>query len=158
MRKCCPACCGIGSHLARKWVRDDSGVSIYKNISVRRACGVCGGTGRIEGSETLHTHFCNTRGVRRVALPGVGSPPKPLERGLGYFLFIVLVSYAWFLVVKEHNGAGVWPKIAITLAASLTLLAVLRRFPATSRSLRWGTLAFFLIVVCGGVALEIVRH
>lgn len=158
VRKCCPACCGIGSHLAREWVRDDSGVSIYKKISVRKTCEVCDGAGRIEESETLHTHFCNTRTVRRIALPGIESPPKPVERALGYFLFLALVSYAWFLLFKGHDGIDVWPKIAVALGASIILLTVLRRFSATSRFLRWCTLAFFLMIVCGGVALEIVRR
>ena len=158
VRKCCPACCGIGSHLSREWVRDDSGVSIYKKVSVRKTCEVCDGTGRIE-EETgkLHTHFCNTRAIRRRTLPGVEIPPKPVERALGYLLFVALVGYAWFLLFKGHDGVDVWPKVAGALAASVTLLAVLRRFSATSRFLRWCTLAFFLMIVCGGVALEIVR-
>lgn len=158
VRKCCPACCGIGSHLAREWVRDDSGVSIYKKVSVRKACEVCDGTGRIEEPERLHTHFCNTRAVPRIAHPGVEIPPKPLERALGYFLFLSLVSYAWFLLFKGHDDIDIWPKIAAALAAPVMLLAVLRRFSVTTRLLRWCTLAFFLMILCGGVALEIVRY
>lgn len=157
VRKCCPACCGIGSHLAREWVRDDSGVSIYKKISVRRACEICEGTGRIlEEEGKLHTHFCNTRSIRRRTLPGVETP-NSLERAIGYFLFIALGGYAWFVLFNGHDGVDVWPKIAVAIAASVTLLAVLRRFSAASRPLRWATLAFFLMIVCGGVALEIVR-
>ncbi len=157
VRKCCPTCCGIGSYLARDWVRDDSGVSIYKKISVRRTCEICGGSGRIGASEKLHTHYCNTQAIPRRVLPGVETPPKPVERALGYLLFIALVGYAWFVLFKGHDGIDVWLKIAIALGASITLLMVLQRFSVTSRSLRWCTLAFFLMIVCGGVALELVR-
>lgn len=125
---------------------------------MRKTCEVCDGTGRIqEETGKLHTHYCNTRAIRRRTLPGVEIPPKPVERALGYLLFVALVGYAWFLLFKGHDGVDVWPKVAGALAASVTLLAVLRRFSATSRFLRWCTLAFFMLIVCGGVALEIVR-
>ncbi len=156
-RKCCPTCLGIASYLAREWVRDDSGVSIYKKASVRRTCKVCDGTGRIRESEKLHTHYCNTQAAQRQILPGFENPPKQVERTLGYLLVIALFSYAWFVLSKGRGEIDVWPKIAIALEASIVLLVVLRRFPATSRFLRWCTLAFFLMVVCGGFALEVVR-
>jgi hypothetical protein len=125
-------------------------LSIYKIASVRKTCEICNGRGRTGESEKLHTHSCNThscntRSFHPQILPGVGIPAKTAESVLGYLLF------------KSLDGVAAWPKIAIALAASLTLPTVLRRFSTTSRSLRWSTLAFFLMIVCGGVALEIVR-
>lgn len=156
--KCCPACCGIGSHLSLELVRDDSGVSIYRKVSVRRTCEVCHGTGRVqEEMVRLHTHFCNTQAMPRRKMPVGDAPPKPFERALGYFLLVAFFGYAWIMFFKGHDGVDLWPRIAIALAASFTLVAVLRRFSGTPRFLRWCTLALFLMMICGGVAFEIVR-
>ena len=156
VRKCCPACCGIGSYLGREWVRDDSGVSIYKKVSVRKTCELCEGTGRVMEAEELHTHFCNTRPVRRPAR--AEGMPMELERKVGYFLILALMGYATFVLAKGQHVEFSWPKISIALMASVILLFFLNHFTAATRFLRWCTLTFFLVIVCGGVFLEIARR
>jgi hypothetical protein len=66
-RKCCPACCGIGSYLGREWVRDESGLSIYTAAALRKSCEVCNGSGRVMEAGPPHAHFCSARTVRRPA-------------------------------------------------------------------------------------------
>ena len=123
---------------------------------MRKSCEVCHGTGRVQ--ETMvHTHFCNTRAIPRRNIPASDAPPKPVERALGYFLLVAFFGYAWIMFFKGHAGADLWPRIAVALAASVTLVAVLRRFSGTPRFLRWCTLALFLMMICGGVAFEIVK-
>lgn len=156
VRKCCPACCGIGSYLAREWVRDDSSVSIFKIRSVRRDCEICDGTGRVREPEKLHTHFCNTRIVRRPVRKAANS--ARLERALGYLISLALVGYAAYLLKKGSHGIAEWSKISIAIMASIVLLFILDHFSATTQFTRWFTLVIFLVVVFGGVALELVPH
>lgn len=156
VRKCCPACCGIGSYLGREWIRDGSGVSIYKKVSVRRTCELCEGSGRVVETEELHTHACDTRHVRRPVRAERMS--VELEQKLGYFIFLALVGYASFVWLTGHYAVSSWPKISIALMASVILLFFLNHFSAATRFLRWCTLAFFLMIVCGGVVLEFARR
>ncbi|MGL5017243.1 MAG: hypothetical protein ACRDBP_03850 [Luteolibacter sp.] len=146
------------SHLSLEFVRDESGVSIYRKVSVRKKCEVCRGTGRIRpGSERVHTHFCNTRAIHHREASGIETLPKSYEKALGYFLLVALLSYAWIMLFKGYDSVALWPRIGIALAASIALVGVLRRFSVTPRLLRWCTLVLVLTMVCGGVAFEIVR-
>ncbi|MGL4399364.1 MAG: hypothetical protein ACRCXD_05825 [Luteolibacter sp.] len=125
---------------------------------MRKSCEVCHGTGRMqEEPSQLHTHYCNTQAIPRRRASGGDAPPKPFERVLGYFLLVAFFGYAWIMFFKGHNEVELWPRIAVALAASVTLVAVLRRFSGTPRFLRWCTLALFLMMICGGVAFEIVK-
>ena len=77
---------------------------------------------------------------------------------LGYFLILALIGYASFLLFKGQSGVADWPKVTIALMASVILLFVLNHFPAATRFLRWCTLVFFLMIICGGLVLELARH
>lgn len=156
VRKCCPVCCGIGSYLGREWVRDDSGLSIFKKVSVRKTCELCDGTGRVAEDEKLHTHFCNARPIRRPVRTDAGA--LEIEQLIGYFLIAALLGYASFLLFRGRSGVSDWPKVTIALMASVILLFVLNHFPAATRFLRWSTLGFFLMIFCGGIVLEFTRH
>lgn len=155
VQECCPTCCGIGSYLGHKWVQDETGISIYTKVPVRKPCEACNGTGRLKAPEKLHTHFCNTRSIRRQ--PRTASISLELDQALGYLIFLALVGYASILFLKENFEAAGWIKIAIALEASIVLLFILKHFPVTTRVLRWSTLFVFLGIVCGGVALEYTR-
>lgn len=125
---------------------------------MRRSCEVCHGTGRIQEEEVpLYTHFCRIQAIPCRKIPGGNVPPKPFERALGYFLLVALFGYAWVMFFNGDDRVDLWPRIAIALAASVTLVAVLRRFSGTPRFLRWCTLGLFLMMICGGIAFEIVR-
>jgi hypothetical protein len=155
VQKSCPTCCGIGSYLGYKWVQDETGVSIYKKVPVRKSCEACNGTGRMKPAGKLHTHFCNTRSIRRPLR--TDSLSLELDQALGYLIFLALVGYASILFLKENFEAAGWIKIALALEGSIVLLFILKHFPVTTRVLRWTTLFVFLGIVCGGVALEYSR-
>lgn len=154
-QECCPTCCGIGSYLGQKWVQDETGISIYQKVSVRKPCEACKGTGRLGAPEELHTHFCNTHSIRRPARTGGIS--LELDQALGYLIFLALVGYASLLFVQENFESSGWIKIAIALEASIVLFFIVKHFPVSTRILRWSTLLIFLVIVCGGVALEYAR-
>jgi hypothetical protein len=103
----------------------------------------------------LHTHFCNTRSIRRPLR--TDSVSLELDQALGYLIFLALVGYASILFLKENFEAAGWIKIALALEGSIVLLFILKHFPVTTRVLRWTTLFVFLGIVCGGVALEYSR-
>lgn len=79
-----------------------------------------------------------------------------LEKALGYLISLALVCYAAFILRKGSHGIGGWSKIAVAITASIILLFVLDHFSATTHFIRWFTLVIFLVVVFGGVALELV--
>jgi hypothetical protein len=141
--------------LGREWIRDGTGVSIYKKVTVRKTCEVCDGTGRLMESELQHTHFCNTRPIRRQVK--AGPIPFRFDQTLGYMIFVALVGYATFLLFRENFAVSGWPKVTVAITASIILLFVINHFAAATRALRWSTLFFFLMIVCGGFALEFAR-
>ena len=155
VQKCCPACCGIGSYLRSKWVQDETGLSIYSRVSVRNPCEVCNGEGRLIEPEKSYTHYCNTRSIRQQ--PGFARIQLGLDQALGYLILTTLMGYASLLFVKGNFELSGWLKIAIALEASIVLLFILKHFPASTRVLRWSTLMVFLLIVCGGFALEYAR-
>lgn len=76
---------------------------------------------------------------------------------MGYLILITLIGYGSLLIVKGNFELSGWLKGAIALEASILLLFTLRHFPASTRVLRWSTLTVFLLIVCGGFALEYAR-
>lgn len=80
-----------------------------------------------------------------------------LDQALGYLILITLIGYASLLLVKGNFELSGWLKIAIALEAAIVLLFILKHFPASTRILRWCTLMVFLLIVCGGFALEYSR-
>ena len=154
VQKCCPTCFGIGSYFERTWSRDQTGVSIYKKISVRNHCEVCNGTGRLAVTKNLHAQFCNTQSS---SLP-VKALTKPLEidQVLGYLIFFSLLGYAALIFFQENSQTTSWSKIALTLEASIVLLFVLHYFSKATRFLRWSTLVFFLTSLCAAYTFEFI--
>jgi hypothetical protein len=137
-------------------VRDDSGLSIFKKVVVRKTCEFCDGTGRVDKDEKLHTYFCHTRPIRRPTR--IDGGVLEVEQWIGYLLIVALLGYASFLLIKGQSGVSDWPKVTVALMASVILLFVLNHFPAATRFLRWFTLMFFLMIFCGGLALEFALH
>lgn len=154
VQKCCPTCFGIGSYLGRTWSCDQTGVSLYKIISVRKHCEACNGTGRLAVTKNLHTQFCNTQS----SSTPVKTLTKPLEidQVIGYLIFFSLLGYAALIFLQENTQTTAWSKIALALEASIVLLFLLHYFSSATRVLRWSTLVFFLTFLGAAYTFEFI--
>ena len=92
--KCCPACLGIGSYLGTEWVRDDSGVSIYKTIVTRKRCEICGGPGRVPERSSVRTLFCATRGTKE--MEGLPRAAGRFLGGVVVMLVLLVLTVLWW--------------------------------------------------------------
>lgn len=154
VRKCCPACSGIGSYYGTEWVRDDSQTLMYKRLTVRKNCEICGGSGRVEEGQTLHTQRCVTHAAR--PLPRVRGEDEPahFDRVLAWSLSAALFGYLVFSLSKEPFLLAGWTRCGIALLAAVFLPWCLDRIAGSARGLRRVALLGFLVAVSGGIVFE----
>ena len=142
------------SHLGTEWVKDDSGVSMFRKITLRKPCEVCGGTGRISETETHLTQRCVTR--RPVARGRRGNPwwQANQDQLFGGLLALVVTAYVigQFLLKSDADSIGI--RIGMALGASLILFVMMRKSAGTIRFLRRISLLLLLVVMFGDLALE----
>ncbi|MES2438873.1 MAG: hypothetical protein V4584_07395 [Verrucomicrobiota bacterium] len=149
----CPACFGIGSYLGKKWIQEDSGISMFMTVTIRKACEICRGSGSLQEPG----HHRQLR-VHRAASPAAKRRDRvawdSYDRVCIYLLAAVLPGYIAFQLYRSLSAPDGWVKIAGALIASAILVHMLRNPAETTRFVRWCTLSFVMVAVCGGFALE----
>lgn len=154
VRKCCPACSGIGSYFGREWVRDDTQALMYRRVTIRKGCEICSGSGRIEEGQPLHTQRCVTHAARPGLRPVPAGESGNFDRFLRWILSAALFGYVAFHLSKEPFELSGWPRWGIALVPAVLLPWCLERISGSGRVLRRVTLLGFLLAVSGGFVLE----
>ncbi|RYD17612.1 MAG: hypothetical protein EOP88_25645 [Verrucomicrobiaceae bacterium] len=151
VRKCCPACSGIGSYYGTEWVRDDSRAFEFKRITIRKNCDICSGSGQLGPEKALHNQRCVTR------MPGPPAPsgmPADLDTLLTWSLSASLFGYLVFSLAKEPFLLAGGTRWGIALLAALFLPWCLKRVAGSARGLRRVAMLGFLVAVSGGIVFE----
>lgn len=154
VRKCCPACSGIGSYFGREWVRDDTQALMHKRVTIRKGCEICAGSGRVEEGQPLRAQRCVTHAARPALRPVPTGESEKLDRFLGWVLSAALFGYVVFRLSKEPFELAGWPRWGIALVAALLLPWCLERISGSGRVLRRVALLGFLLAVSGGLVFE----
>lgn len=154
VRKCCPACSGIGSYYGTEWVRDDSQALMYKRVTLRKNCEICGGCGRVKEGQPLHTQRCVTRAERPALRTRTLGEPQGFDRLLGWTLSALLFCYVISRLPKEPFLLSGWPLWGIALVAAMLLPWFLKRISGSARGLRRVALLGLLATVSGGIVFE----
>lgn len=154
VRKCCPACSGIGSYYGTEWVRDDSQALRYKRLTVRKPCEICSGAGRVDEGQALHTQRCVARSPRLLPRSGGDGEPADFDRLLAWNLSAALFGYLVFSLSKEPFLLVGWTRWGIALLAAVFLPWCLERIAGSARGLRRVALLGFLVAVSGGIVFE----
>lgn len=154
VRKCCPACSGIGSYYGTEWVRDDSQALMYKRVTLRKSCEICAGSGRLKEGQPLHTQRCVTRAERPALRLHPRRDSKNFDRLLALALSAALFGYVVFRLSKEPFLMPGGTRWGLALLAALFLPWFLQRVSGTGSGLRRVALLGFLVVVSGGLVFE----
>ncbi len=154
VKKCCPACSGIGSYYGTEWVRDETQALMYKRVTLRKNCDICGGSGRVPEGQPLHTQRCVTRAARPSLRAGPAGESENFDRLLGWTLSAALFGYVVFTLSKEPFMLTRWPRWGIALLAALLLPWCLERISGSGRVMRRVALLGLLVAVSGGIVFE----
>lgn len=130
---------------------------MFKTVTLRKACEICGGSGRIPKTGR-HRHS----GVsRRAGFPAEREGHHGLQvidRAFVSLLVLILAVYVVFQFEEKSPGTGWWIKIAAAMAALTTLMFLSGKPARTPRFPRRSTLLLIFVAVCGGLAFEILKR
>ncbi|RYD48099.1 MAG: hypothetical protein EOP85_04235 [Verrucomicrobiaceae bacterium] len=155
VKKCCPACSGIGSYYGTRWVRDESVELRCRPVTLRKECELCARPGRRAEGRMLRVK--NPPVAVEEALPAVAPETSGIgnvDRFVGWALCATLFSYVAFRLPQEPFVLLGWQSLGAGLLAALVLLWSVEKISVNGRGSRRVALVGYLLAISGGLIFE----